>query len=737
MARRYDCGRMHVVRWGAHARLRPKRLRELVSASAVGRRSFWDLFVASFAALFFELLLVRWLPTEIYLLGYFKNCILLATFVGFGVGCGSRHDFSRALPMFAFALAALVVGVQLVERHVSLIPWQSGEFLWPSAPEQTILEMPLLAILAAGFVVAAGLTLPLGSLVGRSLGGFEPVGAYSINLCASLLGLLTFLALGFLELGPIVWFAVALVPLTYFVRSHAGALATHLSGALVVLGILYSSAGGNEHWSPYSKITISNASAVFHTRLLSTNNSGHQVLFDLSRPLLDHRTDPTDPGWKLIDEHVSEYESAYAILRPKSVLIIGGGTGNEAAAALRYGAERIDVVEIDPVIVSLGRRYHPERPYQDPRVNVINDDARHHMATTRERYDLVIFGFLDSKSHLSSMANIRLDNYVYTLESFHRAREILAPDGVLQVTYYALSDFVRLRIYLMLQETFGYAPLMYGLADTAYPDFTYFSGPGLRSENYDLAGLKRWVYRSEVDPADRAHFLATDDWPYLNLRSRSIGRDYVVGLAVMTAIAAAFVYCLLWSRSDRGLEPRPDVTAALLFLQGAGFMLLETNTIMRMTLILGSTWVVTSFAIALVLAGALLANAVVAYSSRPGVGAILCFLVAALLLNFLVDVHYYLGLAGPLRILGAGAQVYLPIVGSSLLFSRVFAGSKETPFDLGVNILGAVCGGMLEYSSLVVGVRAVYLIALVIFLLFALVHLRATRPAVSIAAEIV
>ncbi len=38
--------------------------------SILRERRFWDLFAASFGALFFELLLVRWLPTEIYYLGY-------------------------------------------------------------------------------------------------------------------------------------------------------------------------------------------------------------------------------------------------------------------------------------------------------------------------------------------------------------------------------------------------------------------------------------------------------------------------------------------------------------------------------------------------------------------------------------------------------------------------------------------------------------------------------------------
>jgi spermidine synthase len=39
---------------------------------------------------------------------------------------------------------------------------------------------------------------------------------------------------------------------------------------------------------------------------------------------------------------------------------LGADTGNDVAAALRHGAEHIDAVELDPVILRLGKQYHPE-----------------------------------------------------------------------------------------------------------------------------------------------------------------------------------------------------------------------------------------------------------------------------------------------------------------------------------------------------------------------------------------
>jgi hypothetical protein len=198
---------------------------------------------------------------------------------------------------------------------------------------------------------------------------------------------------------------------------------------MVTIGILQFSRTPNEYWSPYSKISLEQPFQPINAQLLMSNNNGHQVLYDLSAQRLATRAGSTSPAWHLVETHQYIYDSAYTLLRPRSVLIVGGGTGNEAAAALRHNVDKVDVVEIDPVIIRIGQTLHPERPYSDSRVRVINDDARHYMATTNRKYDLIIFGFLDSTSHLSSMSNIRFDNYVYTIESFRQAHLLLEPGG--------------------------------------------------------------------------------------------------------------------------------------------------------------------------------------------------------------------------------------------------------------------------------------------------------------------
>ena len=67
---------------------------------------------------------------------------------------------------------------------------------------------------------------------------------------------------------------------------------------------------------------------------------------------------------------------------PREVLIIGAGTGNDVAVALAEGVARIDAVEIDPRLQELGREVHPNRPYDDDRV-----DRSHHRRSCLPRAD--------------------------------------------------------------------------------------------------------------------------------------------------------------------------------------------------------------------------------------------------------------------------------------------------------------------------------------------------------------
>src|SRR5262249_20483877 len=143
------------------------------------------------------------------------------------------------------------------------------------------------------------------------------------------------------------------------------------------------------------------------------------------------------------DKMLDYYDMLFKLIgdKPRSVLVLAAGAGNDLASALRHGATDIDAVEIDPSIVALGRQIHPEKPYDNPAVHVTVDDARAFLKRTDKKYDLVDFAYLDSHSAFSSMSSIRLDNYIYTLESFREAAKLMKPDGIMSVTFFATTSW--------------------------------------------------------------------------------------------------------------------------------------------------------------------------------------------------------------------------------------------------------------------------------------------------------
>ena len=123
---------------------------------------------------------------------------------------------------------------------------------------------------------------------------------------------------------------------------------------------------------------------------------------------------PLGPNLAKWDVPYQLYRDEHGGRRPGSVLILGTGTGNDVAVALRNKAKRVVAVEIDPVIIELGRTTNarPRTPTRASSATV--NDARQFLRSTKATFDLIVFGTLDSHSLLSSQGSLRLDNYVYT-----------------------------------------------------------------------------------------------------------------------------------------------------------------------------------------------------------------------------------------------------------------------------------------------------------------------------------
>src|ERR1043165_8938965 len=74
------------------------------SSSGRHRSPGMHLLLISIASLYFELMLIRWLPTQIRVLAYFNNVILISCILGLGLG--AIHPRGLIAPRRVFVLLA-------------------------------------------------------------------------------------------------------------------------------------------------------------------------------------------------------------------------------------------------------------------------------------------------------------------------------------------------------------------------------------------------------------------------------------------------------------------------------------------------------------------------------------------------------------------------------------------------------------------------------------------------------
>jgi SAM-dependent methyltransferase len=402
------------------------------------------------------------------------------------------------------------------------------------------------------------------------------------------------------------------------------------------------------------------------------------------------------------------------------VLILGAGSGTDVAAALRHGVRHVDAVEIDPAIIRLGREHHPDQPYSDPRVTVINDDARHYLRTTTKQYDLVVFALIDSLTMQSSFSGVRLESYMFTEESFRAVRDRLKPDGVLIVYNYFRERWLVDRLANTAAVAFGTEPRVHVHEARAFLG-VLMAGPRLAQLTAPPHVPDQVTAFNQSHDPSPAHLLqrdpavepATDDWPFLYLKDRHLPSHYVKALAIVLGFSLVSVWLTLRALGARGAS---GGWSWQFFLLGAGFMLLETKSIIQFALLWGSTWVVASLAIASVLTMALVANAIVARATITRPWLVGGALVALLALNYVIPIGRVTFDSRAAESIFYALLVFSPILCAGLLFGSAIATSTALTRDYGINLLGAMVGGVGEYLSLVTGFRALLVVIAVCYI---------------------
>ena len=638
--------------------------------------------------LFVELALIRWTGSNIVHLSYFSNFVLLGSFLGIGIGFLTARATRDAFPLAPVALAAFVV---FVLKFPVSIDRPEGGLIFFGQGEET--GLPIWLTLPIVFAAVAATMAMIAHGVARTFALFEPLEAYRLDIFGSLLGITAFSLLALLELPPVAWGAVAAVLFVVLLGRRTRAV------QVVALLVLVAALGRESQpawespdelgWSPYYKVHLEPLpDGTFH---VAVNGIPHQAIASVDR--VSDVNLPAEGG--------AVYRAPYERLGGRDVgdgLIVGAGTGTDVALALANGARRVDAVEIDPRLAKLGRRLHPARPYDDPRVTVNLDDGRAFLERTQRTYDLILFALPDSLTLVAGQSSLRLESYLFTREAMGEARRHLNEGGVFSMYNVYRERWLVDRLARTLEVAYGHRPCFdpIGQAGTVA-----VLTVGRTRDDVDCAAVWSPSGRFVPEPS-------RDDYPFLYLRTPHVPGFYLVALGLILA-ASAFAVRVAGGSFGR-MRSYAD-----LFCMGAAFLLLETKNVIQFALLFGTTW----FVNALVFGGILVTVlAAVEVSRRVKIGRpflLYGVLLLTLVIAWAVPQHALLSLSWWPRLAAAVALAFTPIFVANLIFAERFRGVGSSTVAFGANLLGAMVGGVIEYAALVTGYRNLLIVVAVLY----------------------
>ena len=652
------------------------------------------LILGSALMLFLELALIRWLGSNVVHLSYFSNFVLLGSFLGIGLGfLISKRNWS-VLPAAPVILAILVIGTYLAPVTIDragdqIIYFTSLSTTGPPA----WLVLPLIFIF-----VAAVLAGPA-EVVGRCFADLRPLTAYRWDLVGSLIGIGSFTLMSFLRAPSVVWGLIVTIGFVILIGKWQRYLAG-VAGAAMVGILLMETLSPGISWSPYYKIhTDDRIVADLPLTDISVNGVPHQIMRPATQRLLE------EPQYGFPYERSPENPL-------QNVLIIGAGSGSDVAIALANGAQHIDAVDIDPRIMQIGVEKNPDHPYDDPRVTRHVNDGRAFLETTDNKYDLILFALPDSLALVTGASQIRLESFLFTEQALTAAREHLTPDGAFAMYNYYREDWLIDRLAGTAAAAFGHTPCV------------------------DLPGGGQAVVTAALNeanqscgtpyvPAGTVIAPATDDRPFLYYQGGPIPALYLWTLAGILLISLIAVRIL--GGPLKAMRPYAD-----LFFMGAAFLLLETKNIATFALLFGTTWLVNAMVFAGVLVIVLAAVETTRRFRTPPLPVVFGGIAVSLAVCYFVEPDWLLTLPFIPRLLVAILLAFVPIYLANVAFSKRFGASDDSRSAFGLNLLGAMLGGCLEYLALLTGYRNLLLIVAALYLFAFLLTPRSKGALISV-----
>ncbi|MCL4266061.1 MAG: fused MFS/spermidine synthase [Anaerolineae bacterium] len=391
-----------------------------------------------------NLILVQWVTVrEITTLLLGTELVILLTAVAYFAGISLGYmiaNWIRAAWLLPLAVITLVLHLALPVIFRLAVTWMGSAGYEAVA----ILLLPLLT----PFVVSAFYSIFLPRFIDGGQGDLPTL--YLVELAGSAFGVLALVFLGQYGLQPVMLvYSVGLLFILLALGLHRHGVVLLAAAAGIWLALLpHADAWSNERWyetvmgfpagtavlfsgySPYQKVDVlqlPTGERALYLDGLSHFNAAHGVRLNI-----------------IVGEVPGE------LLRPQNALVIGAGVMQTEQMLAQYGGQ-VTTVELDPMVADVGERLFLAYNQMDKLTNrtVVVDDAKHFLANSHERYDLVV---ADTPAAFSVQPAT-----LYSAAFYQHIASHLTPGGVLvanMTSPFTPDDLISRRVAASLLEAF-------------------------------------------------------------------------------------------------------------------------------------------------------------------------------------------------------------------------------------------------------------------------------------------
>ena len=406
---------------------------------------YLGIFLISAATLLFEISLTR--VFSVFFFHHFAFLIISTALFGFGLSGIFLFFFHKRIANLknSLSLGALLFAftILICYQIILFLPHQFKDIA--ENPRQIVRLVLYYAILIIPFFFS-------GCVIGLILSSFtEKAGRfYCADLIGAALGCISVLwlvpALGgsgailasaFLAAcsAPAFWPSSKVIKLASFV--FAGVTLLLIPGAekhfALPMSQIFQEKHGTFYQAPSRKIEYSAWSPVSRLDVLTTAptkliylDGGSNVSFLL----------PFRGRWEEIQPRVNNRTVPFLIAPRKFACIIGPGGGEDVLNAISFGLDRIVAVEMDPLMVKIVRERYREflgDTFQQPSVELVNDEGRSFLRRTKDQFDIIQTVHNCSPMALATGAFNLSESYLFTMEAFQEYWDRLKPGGMLAI----------------------------------------------------------------------------------------------------------------------------------------------------------------------------------------------------------------------------------------------------------------------------------------------------------------